>query len=92
MIIIGGGFTDENLQRIAKQVSRQQKGEYSYIDINKVEQAAREVFSRLSRNQKREIGHVESKILTPDQEIEVEELRQRVKAILNKPPVIRKPY
>jgi len=35
---------------------------------------------------------VKSRILTPDQEIEAENLRKRVQAILNRAPAIRKPY
>jgi|GEM_PF-3882807 len=87
MIIIGGGFSDKNMKYIVERVSRQERS----FDINKFGQYITEVFSQLG-SRKKEILKVKNRVLTPDQEIEAENLHRRVNDILNRPPAIRKLY
>ncbi len=87
MIQIGGGFSEESLKRIAKQVGRQSQR----IDVARYCVHILEAVRKLGRCEREGIENVNDNVLTPEQEIEVQALRQRVKAILNRPPVIHNP-
>jgi sulfite reductase beta subunit-like hemoprotein len=84
MILIGGGFSEESLKRIARQVGRQSQR----IDMDKYCKHILEVVRKIGRREREETIIVKDNVLTPDQEIEVEALRQRIKAILNSPPEV----
>ena len=88
MIIIGGGFSEENLKLIAAQVHWSN----SEVDVIAFDQRIREIFERLGQRKTKEISTVKSRILTPDQVIEAEILRNKVRGILNQPDKNRKIY
>ena len=83
MIIIGGGFSEKNMKYIVKTVSRQERS----FDVIKFGQFVAEVFSQPGRR-KKEILNVKNRVLTPDQEIEAENLHRRAHDILNRPRAI----
>jgi hypothetical protein len=88
MIIIGGGFSEQNLKKIAEKVSRP----HTRVDVNKFERMAREIFSKLGVRKEKESPQVKAEILTPEQRAEAEILRKRVQEILNRPLAIKKFY
>jgi copper homeostasis protein CutC len=81
MIIIGGGFSEENLKRIAAEVKRS----HYHMDMIAFDQRIREIFSKLGERKNKEIPKAKNRILTPDQVIEANILHRRVHEILNQP-------